>query len=116
VVVVAVPLRAFRRFARRDLRRAAVFLWMMPRLAALSTRLDVALKIVCDASSSPPAIVVRLFFTNVLIADFTDWFRRRRLRDLITSFFADLEFGTFLYLVCVPDNCGARKVPRDRRL
>jgi hypothetical protein len=63
---------AFSRFARRDLRRAAVFLWMMPRFAALSTRLDVSLKTVCAALRSPPMIVARVFFTNVLIADFTD--------------------------------------------
>jgi hypothetical protein len=30
------------------------------------------LKTVWDAATSPPVIVVRVFFTNVLIADFTD--------------------------------------------
>src|SRR5947209_13241140 len=54
---------AFSRFARRDLRRLAAFLWMMFRLAALSSSALVSLK-TCIAFSSPPEMAERVFFTN----------------------------------------------------
>ena len=53
------------RFIRRDLRRAAAFLWMMPRLCALSMTLTV-----CDTDAATSAgwalasaITARVFFT-----------------------------------------------------
>jgi hypothetical protein len=76
----AVSCAAFIRRARRDLRREAAFLWMMPRLAALSTRLAVCwMKVV--ACSSPAVMAARDFFMNVLIAERTDWFRSARMRE-----------------------------------
>ena len=84
---------ALSRFAIRDLRRLAAFLWMMFRFAALSSSALVSLN-TCIAFSSPPAIAVRVFLTNVLIALRTDWFRAARFRAFLISLSADLVFAT----------------------
>src|SRR5438477_10005559 len=75
----AAAFAAFICFVRRDFRRAAAFLCMMPRLAALSTTLAVCCRN-SAACSSPLTMAARVFFTNVLIADLTAWFRRVRVR------------------------------------
>src|SRR5437764_338222 len=64
---------------------------MIPRFAALSTRLVVCWKKVA-ACSSPLSIADFVLRTNVLIADFTDWLRKARARDLRTFFSADRPF------------------------
>src|SRR2546423_5669973 len=83
----------FSRFARRDLRRFAAFLWMMFRLAALSSSALVSLN-TCIAFSSPPEMAVRVFLTNVLIALRTDWFRSARFRDFLISLSEERRFAT----------------------
>ena len=67
----------FARFMRRDVRRAAWFLWIRPLDAAWSRR-DCATRIVAAASSEPVSMAVRADFTRVLSSDRTPWLRRRR--------------------------------------
>src|SRR5438445_7278972 len=100
--LIPYPSAAFAAFicrVRRDLRRAAAFLWIMPRLAALSTTLAVCWR-KSAACSSPLAMAARVFFTNVLIADFTDWFRSARTREMRRLRSADLPLCVFGFGTC----------------
>src|SRR5438270_49651 len=71
----------------------------MPRLAALSTTLAVCWR-KSAACSSPLAMAARVFFTNVLIADFTDWFRSARTREMRRLRSADLPLCVFGFGTC----------------
>lgn len=85
------------RFMRRDLRRFAAFLWMIPRFAARSTMETVRLIAVVTAAASPATIADWVFLIAVLIRLLVALLRRRRERDRITSFATDLIFGTAVY-------------------
>lgn len=85
------------RFMRRDLRRLAAFLWMIPRFAARSTMETVRLIAVVTAAASPATIAEWVFLIAVLIRLLVALLRKRRERDRITSFATDLIFGTVVY-------------------
>jgi len=82
---------------RRDLRRLAAFLWIIPRFAARSTMETVRLIADVTATASPATIADWVFLIAVLIRLLIALFRRRRARDRITSFATDLIFGTVVY-------------------
>jgi hypothetical protein len=84
---------ALSRLARRDFRRLAAFLWIMFRLAALSTSELVSLKN-SIAFSSLSAIAMRVFLTCVLMALRTAWLRSARRRDFRISLIADRRLAT----------------------
>lgn len=85
------------RFMRRDLRRFAAFLWIIPRFAARSTMETVRLIAVVTAEASPAMIAECVFLIAVLMRLLVALLRRRRERDRITSFATDLIFGTVVY-------------------
>src|SRR5437660_4942598 len=62
---------------RREVRRAAWFLWMRPLDAALLIRFW-ARRTASGASSEPPSIAVVAVFTRVLSSERTPWLRNRR--------------------------------------
>ena len=85
------------RFIRRDLRRLAAFLWIIPRFAARSTMETVRFIDVVTATASPATIADWVFLIAVLIRLLIALFRKRRARDRITSLATDLIFGTVVY-------------------
>src|SRR6476619_1862003 len=62
---------------RREVRRAAWFLWMRPFDAALPRRFC-ARRTASGASSAPVSIAVAAVFTRVFSSERTPWLRRRR--------------------------------------
>ena len=82
----------FKRDMRRDLRRAAWFLWMMPLPAALS-RAEMARTTASAESSLPVAICVCADFTYVLRAERTGLLRARLRAEERILLSADLIFA-----------------------
>jgi hypothetical protein len=78
----------------RDLRRAALFLWMMPFLAALSRALT-ASRTAPAARSSLAAKAETAFFTNVPTAERMGRFRAARRSAWRCAFCADLVFANW---------------------
>src|SRR5579872_1066294 len=75
-------------FAIRDFCRAALFLWMMPRAAALSSA-DAAANALVEVESWAEA-----FLTSVFNLDLTARFRMRLFSDARVHFMAALILGT----------------------
>ncbi len=71
---------------RRDARRAAWFLWMMPLALALPRRFW-AVAIAAGASSLPAAISTRASFTRVFSSERTALLRMRRFSFVRLRFF-----------------------------
>lgn len=86
---------------RRDVRRAAAFLWMMPRLAVLLMRAWASCTRWMALSFTPSAMAARLFLMAVLMALFADLLRSWRFAERRTSFFDDLIFGMGVFLCIV---------------
>lgn len=77
----------------RDLRRAALFLWMTPLLATRSNVL-IAAATAAAAIASSPAVIASLAFRTVLRAVVRcGWFRNRRRSATRIRFNADLLFA-----------------------
>ena len=77
----------------RDLRRAALFLWMTPLFATRSRTLAASRVAASAATGSPAAIANSAFFTNVR-ADVRRGLLRSRLRSATRIlFFADFELA-----------------------
>ena len=85
---------AFTRFISRALRRAAVFRWMMPFVAALSNALSATRT--ASVTPSPVFTAASALPRSVFSFDRTDWLRTRLRSDFSRSFFADLVLGTLL--------------------
>ena len=66
VWTVAPPIAAATFRARRDLRRAAVFGWRAPTLAALSSALMASARATVASPSAWPVAILRVFVTRVL--------------------------------------------------
>src|SRR5690348_10761181 len=81
-------LAAFARFASRDFFLFALFLWMMPRAAALSSAAEAALR------SAAPAFCADAFFASVFNLLVTERLRLRRFSDARVHLMAALIFGT----------------------
>lgn len=90
------------RAIKRDLRRAALFLWMMPLPAARSSMLIAACTASVEVSCSPSAIASRAFRTKVFAAERYDWFRKRRRSPTRIRFNADFEFAKIDRLSAFP--------------
>lgn len=81
------------RRARRDFRRAACRLWMMPFAAALSSDRAAIFTDCVAAATSALCTAARALRTTVLTSERVFRLRRRRVRERDTSFFADLMLG-----------------------
>jgi hypothetical protein len=81
--------------AMRDFCRAALFLWMMPRAAALSSADDAVFTVAVSASSAPA------FLTSVFNFDFAERLRLRRFSEARVHLIAALILGTKYSLIDV---------------
>jgi len=82
-------------FAMRDFCRAALFLWMMPRTAALSSAEDAVLTVSTSAVSAPA------FLTKVFNFVFADKLRLRRFSEARVHLIAALILGTKCSLIAL---------------
>src|SRR5687767_13500044 len=94
----AVTLAALSRRASRLRRRAAVFLWIVPFAATLSSRRATCRNSVSALPKSPDATAPRNDFTCCLTASFRARLRARLLRFWRMRFLADSEWATFVNL------------------
>lgn len=90
---VSYALAALRSFAKRDFLRLAVFLWINPFVAALSSFLIALTRAAFAVSSFCEPTAVSNDFTAVRSADFWDALRRRRFSFVFVRLMADLMFG-----------------------
>ena len=81
----------------RDLRRAALFLWMMPLPATRSSMLIASPTAVAATVGSPARIASSAFLTKVRAADRYGRLRCRRRSATKMRFFADLLFANPLH-------------------
>ncbi len=81
-------------FISRDLRRAALFLWITPLTAALSSLVMAART--ASSSGVPLKIVCSALRTSVLTCDLYIWFRNRLCSFERIRFFAELVFAKVL--------------------
>ena len=86
-------LRLYEMFMRRDVRRAAWFLWMRPLDAALLSRFW-AVRTASSAFSVPCSTAVRADFTRVFSSERVAWLRSWRTRFCLFRFFWLLMFAT----------------------
>lgn len=84
---------------KRDLRRAALFLWMMPLPATRSSMLIASPTAVDAIVASPARIATSAFLTNVRAAVRYGRFRSRRRSATRMRFSADLLFAKVPHLV-----------------
>src|SRR5580700_10651281 len=87
----------FARFAMRDFLRLALFLWMMPRTAALSSADEAALT---SAAVAPCAVA---FFASVFSLLVISRLRFRRFSDARVHLIAALMLGT--RFLSIPGRC-----------
>jgi len=80
----------------RDLRRAALFLWMIPFSAALSRALTASLTISLASSILPSAMSFLAFLMKVRARERNIWLRSLLLAELLMRFFADAVFAKVL--------------------
>ena len=78
---------------RRDLRRAALFLWMTPLSATRSSTLTACSVAASAALESPEAMASSAFLTNVRASERNGLFRSRRRSATRIRFFADFELA-----------------------
>ena len=78
---------------RRDLRRAALFLWMTSLSATRSRTLTASNVAASAASTSPDAIATSAFFTNVRASVRSGLFSSRRRSATRIRFFDDFELA-----------------------
>ncbi len=79
----------------RDLRRAALFLWMTPLSATRSSTLTARSVAASAALASPDAIATSAFFTNVRASVRSGLLLSRRRSATRMRFFDDLELAKF---------------------
>jgi hypothetical protein len=77
----------------RDLRRAALFLWMTPLLATRSSTLTAANVAALASSTSPVLMAISAFFTDVRASVRKGLFRAAWRAATRMRFFEDLEFA-----------------------
>lgn len=82
-------------FIKRDLRRAALFLWMTPLAAARSSALSAFS--IASTLGLPLSIVARAFLTYVRVDERTTRLRTRRRSELRIRLIADLVFANDSY-------------------
>ena len=87
----------------RDLRRAALFLWMMPLPATRSSILIASPTAAAATVGSPARMATSAFFTYVLAAVRYGRLRKRRRSETRMRFSADLLFAKFVHLLSL--NC-----------
>jgi hypothetical protein len=96
---------------KRDLRRAALFLWMMPLPATRSSMLIASPTAVAATVASPARIATSAFLTYVRAAVRYGRFRSRRRSETRMRFSADLLFAKVPHLVCITES--ARGTPKS---
>jgi hypothetical protein len=77
------------------LRRAALFLWIMPFCAALSNALSARWAMTSASCSSPEAINLRVFLTYVRARERCTWLILRLRSELRMRLMADFVFANF---------------------
>ena len=82
---------------KRDLRRAALFLWMTPLLATRSSTLTASTVAACAASASPAAIATSAFLINVRASVRSGLLRSRRRSEMRIRFFDDFELANCVH-------------------
>lgn len=89
---------------KRDLRRAALFLWMMPLPATRSSMLIASPTAVAAVAGSPTRIATSAFLTKVRAAVRYGRFRNRRRSATRMRFSADLLFAKVPHLVRITES------------
>src|SRR4030065_1878687 len=104
-----------RRRIRRPLRRAALFLWIIPFSAALSKALMAASVAVRASAGVPSSMVVRASLTNVRARPGNKRLRRRRLWVCLIRLIADLVLANLILQKLLLD-CGRLFYLREANL